>query len=106
MSADSFASSMRRRGLTAAEQAQLDREVAELAWRWARRLTGLSVEQAPLGPVDPGIPEADRATAHLARLYLLAKIRNSADARADADALYAGQAGADYPQIAAALGLT
>src|SRR5882672_583981 len=81
-------------------------ELAELAWRWARRLTGLRPEQAPFGPVDPQIPEQERAAAHLARLYVLAKVRNSADERADADAFYAGQAGAGYPEIAAALGLT
>ena len=36
----------------------------------------------------------DRATAHLARLYVLTRVRRSADARCDADVFYAGQAGA------------
>jgi len=94
------------RELSKSELSELDREVAELAWRWARRLAGLRPEQAPFGPVDPQIPEQERAAAHLARLYVLAKVRNSADERADADAFYAGQAGAGYPEIAAALGLT
>jgi hypothetical protein len=93
------------RELSKSELGELDREVAELAWRWARRLTGLRADQAPFGPVDPQIPESERAAAHLARLYVLAKIRHSADERADADAFYAGQAGAGYPEIAAALGL-
>lgn len=97
---------MRWRTLSESELADLDREVAELAWRWARRLGGLRVEQAPFGPADPQLPESDRAAAHLARLYLLAKIRASADSRADADAFYAGQAGAGYPEIAAALGIS
>jgi hypothetical protein len=96
---------MQRHRLTDAELGELDREVAELAWRWARGLTGLTAAQAPLGPVDPGIPQDERAAAHLARLYVLARIRDSADNRADADALYAGQAGAGYPEIARALGL-
>jgi hypothetical protein len=95
----------RVRELSKAERGELDREVAELAWRWARRLTGLRPDQAPFGPVDPRIPESERAGAHLARLYVLAAVRTSADERADADAFYAGQAGADYAEIAAALGL-
>jgi hypothetical protein len=97
---------MRCREFTEAELAELDREVAELAWRWARRLVGLRTEQAPFGPADPQLPETERAAAHLARLYVLARVRNSADSRADADAFYAGQAGAGYPEIAAALGLS
>jgi hypothetical protein len=97
---------MRRRDITAAELDELDRDVAELAWRWARRLTGLPEHQAPFGPVDPRIDEADRATAHLARLYVLTRIRRSADSRSDADVFYAGQAGAAYPEIAAALGIS
>jgi hypothetical protein len=96
---------MRVRELSKAERGELDREVAELAWRWARRLTGLRADQAPFGPVDPCIPESERAAAHLARLYVLAAMRASADERADADAFYAGQAGAGYAEIAAALGL-
>lgn len=96
---------MDHRELSKTELGELDRDVAELAWRWARRLTELTPTQAPLGPVDPGIPEAERAAAHLARLYVLARIRDSADNRADADALFAGQAGAEYPEIAKALGL-
>ncbi len=97
---------MQRRELTDAERDELDRDVAELAWRWARRITGLPPEQAPFGPADPRIPEDDRAAAHLARLYVLAKVRGSADSRADADVFYAGQAGAGYPEIAAAIGMS
>jgi hypothetical protein len=96
---------MQRREFDAAELDELDRDVAELAWSWARRLTGLPAQQAPFGPVDPRISDDDRAAAHLARLYVLSRIRRSADARADADVFYAGQAGAGYPEIAAALGL-
>ena len=96
---------MQRREFTAAELDELDRDVAELAWQWARRLTGLPAEQAPFGPVDPRISDEDRASAHLARLYVLTRLRQSADARSDADVFYAGQAGAGYPDIAAALGL-
>ncbi len=96
---------MRRRDFTAAELDELDRDVAELAWRWARRLTGLPTDQAPFGPVDPRIDDQDRAAAHLARLYVLTRLRQSADARSDADVFYAGQAGAAYPDIAAALDL-
>jgi hypothetical protein len=96
---------MERREFTASELDELDRDVAELAWRWARRLTGLPAEQAPFGPVDPRIEEEDRATAHLARLYVLTRVRRSADARCDADVFYAGQAGAGYPEIAAVLDL-
>jgi hypothetical protein len=96
----------RVRELTKAELSELDREVAELAWRWARRLIDLPADQAPFGPVDPRIPEDERARAHLARLYVLTRIRTSADERADADAFYAGQAGAGYAEIAEALGLT
>ncbi|MDT7661679.1 MAG: hypothetical protein QOD04_1235, partial [Pseudonocardiales bacterium] len=44
------------RELSKSERSELDREVAELAWRWARRLTGLRADQAPFGPVDPQIP--------------------------------------------------
>lgn len=97
---------MQWREFTEAELAELDREVAELAWRWGRRLTGLRTEQAPFGPADPQLPESDRAAAHLARLYVLTRVRQSADNRADADAFYAGQAGAGYPEIAAALGIS
>ena len=105
MAKGSQTGSMKVRELSKTELSELDREVAELAWRWARRLTGLRPEQAPFGPVDPQIPEQERATAHLARLYLLARIRTSADERADADAFYAGQAGAGYAEIATALGI-
>jgi hypothetical protein len=105
MAKGSQTETMQVREFSKSELSELDREVAELAWRWARRLTGLRAEQAPFGPVDPQIPEADRAAAHLARLYVLARVRNSADERADADAFYAGQAGAGYAEIAAALGL-
>jgi hypothetical protein len=100
------AGSRQIRELSKTEVSELDREVAELAWRWARRLIDLPAEQAPFGPVDPRIPETERARAHLARLYVLARVRNSADERADADAFYAGQAGAGYAEIATALGLT
>jgi hypothetical protein len=96
---------MGNRRLSDSELAELDREVAELAWRWARRLAELTKAQAPLGPVDPGIPEDRRAAAHLARLYVLARVRDCANNRADADAVYAGQAGAAYPDIAEALGI-
>lgn len=91
---------------TPAELDELDRDVAELAWRWARRLTEVPAEQAPFGPVDPQIADHDRATAHLARLYVLTRIRRSADDRSDADVFFAGQAGAGYPEISAALGIT
>lgn len=94
---------MRRRDFTAAELEELDRDVAELAWRWARRLTGLPAERAPYGPVDPGISDEDRAEAHLARLFVLTRLRQSADARSDSDVFYAGQTGAAYADIAAAL---
>ncbi|HEY1967846.1 MAG TPA: hypothetical protein VGH89_07850 [Pseudonocardia sp.] len=90
---------MQRRPLTESELSELDREVAELAWRWARRLTGLTSAQAPLGPMDPGIPEADRAAAHLARLHVLAKVRDCADHRANWDGTEAGLAGVPYPEI-------
>jgi len=99
-------SSMQWREFTEAERGELDRDVAELAWRWARRITGLPADQAPFGPVDPRITDHDRAGAHLARLYALSQLRSSADARADADVYYAGQAGASYPEIAAALGMS
>jgi hypothetical protein len=97
---------MRCRELTEAERAELDREVAELAWRWARRLAGLSAGQAPFGPMDPQIPEAERAAAHLARMYVLAKLGASAQDRADADSFWAIQAGARYPEVAAVLGIS
>ncbi len=96
---------MQRREFTGAELDELDRDVAELAWRWARRLTGLSADQAPHGPVDPRIAEEQRPAAHLARLYVLTQLRRSAGARAEADIFYAGQAGAGYPEIGAALGV-
>jgi hypothetical protein len=90
---------MQHRQLTPAELGELDRDVAELAWRWARKLTGLTATQAPLGPMDPGIAEADRAVAHLARLHVLAKIRDCADHRANWDGTEAGLAGVPYPEI-------
>jgi hypothetical protein len=90
---------MQRRQLNDAELGELDREVAELAWRWARRLTGLSATQAPLGPMDPGIPAAERAGAHLARLHVLAKVRDCADHRANWDGTEAGLAGVPYTEI-------
>ena len=88
-----------RQQLSEAELGELDRDVAELAWRWARRLTGLTVEQAPLGPMDPGIPTSERPAAHLARLQVLAKIRDCADQRANWDGTEAGRAGIPYPEI-------
>lgn len=96
---------MRRRDFTTAELDELDRDVAELAWRWARRLTGLPAEQAPHGPVDPAISDEDRADAHLARLFVLTRLRQSAATRSDSDVFYAEQAGAAHSDIAAALGL-
>jgi hypothetical protein len=97
---------MRCRDLTEAERAELDREVAELAWRWARRLAELTGDQAPFGPMDPGVPEQRRAAAHLARMYVLTKIGASAQDRADADSFWAIQAGARYPEVAAVLGIS
>lgn len=94
---------MRRRDFTAAELDQLDRDVAELAWRWARRLIDLTAEQSPHGPVDPGVRDEDRADAHLARLYVLTRLRQSADARSDADVFYSQQTGATYEDVAAAM---
>jgi hypothetical protein len=90
---------MQRRDLSEAELGELDREVAELAWRWARRLTGLTRAQAPLGPMDPGIATPDRPAAHLARLHVLARIRDAADQRANWDGTEAGIAGVPYPEI-------
>lgn len=87
------------RKLSEAELSELDRDVAELAWRWARRLTGLTMTQAPLGPMDPGIDTADRPLAHMARLHVLAKIRDCADHRANWDGTEAGLAGVPYPEI-------
>jgi hypothetical protein len=94
---------MRRRDFTTAELDELDRDVAELAWQWARRLTRLPAEQAPHGSADPAISDEDRAEAHLARLYVLTRLRQRADDRSDADVFYAGQAGATHADIAAAL---
>jgi hypothetical protein len=96
---------MRRRELTSAEADELDKDVAELAWRWARRLTGQSADQALAGPVERDISDEDRADAHLARLYVLTRLRQSADARSDADVFYAEQAGATHAEISDALGL-
>jgi hypothetical protein len=97
---------MRRRDFTPAESDELDRDVAELAWRWARRLTGLPADQAPFSPVDPGVSDEDRADAHLARLFVLTRLRQSADARSDADIFYAEQAGATRADIADALDIS
>ncbi|MEV7555068.1 hypothetical protein AB0N89_36095 [Amycolatopsis sp. NPDC089917] len=97
---------MRRREFTAAEVDELDRDVAELAWRWARRLTGLPAEQAPFGPVDPRISDKNRADAHLARLYVLTRLRQCADARSDADVFHAQQAGAAHQDVVKALDLS
>jgi hypothetical protein len=96
---------MRRRELTSAESDELDKDVAELAWRWTRRLTGLPADQAPYSPVDGRISDEDRAGAHLARLYVLTRLRRSADERSDADVFHAEQAGATRAEIAAALGI-
>jgi hypothetical protein len=97
---------MRRRGFTPAESDELDNDVAELASRWARRLTGQPADQAPAGPVERGVSDEDRADAYLARLYVLTRLRRSADTRSDADVFYAEQAGATYADIADALGIS
>lgn len=98
-------SAMRRREFTPAEADELDKDVAELAWRWALRLTGQSADQAPTGPVDRGISDEDRADAHLARLYVLTRLRQSVDVRSDTDIFYAEQAGATHAEISDALGI-
>ena len=59
MAKGSASAAKQLRELSKSERSELDREVAELAWRWARRLAGLALAESGVAVSKANLEEAE-----------------------------------------------
>lgn len=97
---------MTRRPLTEDELSDVNYELGELAWRFARRASGLGPTDPPEHRRLPDLSDDQAAAARLATLAVLGQIQDSLRRLADGEAMAAFQHGADLADLAAALGVT
>jgi hypothetical protein len=93
------------RRLDAGEREQLDHDVTDLAWTWARRILELGGDEPPFSEYESMRPEREREV-RLAQLAAYELLRTELDSRARDIARLAAAAGADYGDLGDAVGMT